>query len=100
MADWDKALPNKVIWSELLRTLKPGSFCVVFSTPRLYHRLAVDIEDSGFLIKDQIMWITTTKMVSNRPKTVSRTYCCRTKTHGKNIRRKCYSMGNRQDEYF
>ena len=64
IADWDKTLPNKKIWNEVFRTLKPGAFCLVFSTPRFYHRIAVDIEDAGFLIKDQIMWITTTKMPS------------------------------------
>lgn len=65
MASWDSCLPNKIVWSKIFTVLKPGAFCIVFSSPRNYHRVAVDIEDAGFIIKDQIMWITTTKMASN-----------------------------------
>lgn len=65
MASWDTCLPNKVVWSRIISVLKPGAFCIVFSSPRNYHRVAVDIEDAGFNIKDQIMWMTTTKMPSN-----------------------------------
>lgn len=53
---WDKDLPNKQIWQDCIRVVKPGSFCAVFSSVRLMHRLMVDIEDSGFLIKDVMFW--------------------------------------------
>ena len=45
------------IWKEVYRTLKPGGHLLSFSASRNYHRMAVAIEDSGFEIRDQIMWI-------------------------------------------
>jgi DNA modification methylase len=45
------------VWSECLRVLKPGGHLLSFSSPRTYHRMAVAIEDAGFEIRDQIMWI-------------------------------------------
>ena len=45
------------IWKEVYRTLKPGAYLLAFSAPRNYHRMAIAIEDSGFEIRDQIMWI-------------------------------------------
>ena len=45
------------LWKEGLRILKPGGYLLAFSSARTYHRLAVAIEDSGFEIRDQIMWI-------------------------------------------
>ena len=45
------------VWSECLRVLKPGGHLLAFSHSRTYHRMAVAIEDSGFDIRDQIMWI-------------------------------------------
>lgn len=54
--DWDKSLPKREIWEDSLRVLKPGSFGLVFSSVRLMHRLMVDLEDSGFIIKDVLFW--------------------------------------------
>jgi site-specific DNA-methyltransferase (adenine-specific) len=45
------------IWEECLRVLKPGGHILAFSSPRTYHRMAVAIEDAGFEIRDQIMWV-------------------------------------------
>lgn len=53
---WDKDLPNRQIWADCWRVLKPGGFGLVFSSVRLMHRLMVDLEDSGFLIKDVLFW--------------------------------------------
>ncbi len=53
---WDKDLPSKEIWQNSFRVLKEGSFGLVFSSIRLMHRLMVDLEDSGFIIKDVLMW--------------------------------------------
>lgn len=53
---WDKDLPDKKIWVDSLRVLKPGAFGLVFSSVRLMHRLMVDLEDSGFIIKDVLFW--------------------------------------------
>jgi len=62
MDHWDHSVPNVDIWQEVFRTLRPGAFCLAFCSPELYHRLACNVEDAGFVIKDQIMWMTTTKM--------------------------------------
>ena len=53
---WDKALPDPAIWIDALRVLKPGAYGLIFSSVRLMHRLMVDVEDAGFVIKDVIMW--------------------------------------------
>lgn len=62
MDHWDHSVPSVTIWKEVYRTLRPGAFCLAFCSPELYHRLACNVEDAGFMIKDQIMWMTTTKM--------------------------------------
>jgi len=62
MDEWDHSVPTVDIWREVYRTLRPGAFCLSFCSPELYHRMAVNVEDAGFMIKDQIMWMTTTKM--------------------------------------
>tara|TARA_B100000282_G_C31718061_1_gene484542 strand:- start:415 stop:1200 length:786 start_codon:yes stop_codon:yes gene_type:complete len=62
MDHWDYSVPDVSIWREVYRTLRPGAFCLAFCSPELYHRLACNVEDAGFTIKDQIMWMTTTKM--------------------------------------
>ena len=62
MDHWDHSVPSVDIWREVYRTLRPGAFCLAFCSPELYHRLACNVEDAGFTIKDQIMWMTTTKM--------------------------------------
>jgi len=59
---WDHSVPTVDIWKEVYRVLRPGAFCLSFCSPELYHRMAVAVEDAGFVIKDQIMWMTTTKM--------------------------------------
>ena len=48
---------NVGIWKEALRVLKPGGHLIAFSGSRTYHRMAVAIEDAGFEIRDQIMWV-------------------------------------------
>lgn len=53
---WDKDLPNPQIWENCFNVLKEGSFGLVFSSVRLMHRLMVNLEDSGFLIKDVLFW--------------------------------------------
>ncbi len=45
------------LWAEVLRVLKPGGHLLAFSGSRTYHRMAVAIEDAGFEIRDQIMWL-------------------------------------------
>jgi site-specific DNA-methyltransferase (adenine-specific) len=45
------------LWKECLRVLKHGGHLLAFSGSRTYHRMTVAIEDAGFDIRDQIMWI-------------------------------------------
>ncbi len=48
---------NVELWKQCLRVLKPGGHLVAFSGSRTYHRMAVAIEDAGFQIRDQMMWV-------------------------------------------
>ena len=54
---WDYDVPSQEIWGECIRVLKPGGHLLSFAGSRTYHRMAVRIEDAGFEIRDQIMWI-------------------------------------------
>lgn len=54
---WDYSVPDVVIWKEIYRVLKPGANLLCFGGARTYHRMAVNIEDAGFEIRDQLMWI-------------------------------------------
>jgi len=56
---WDKSgIANNVdLWREVLCVLKPGAHLLSFGGSRTYHRMACAIEDAGFEIRDQIMWI-------------------------------------------
>lgn len=42
---------------EAFRVLKPGAYLVSFASPRTYHRMACGIEEAGFELRDQIMWL-------------------------------------------
>jgi len=56
---WDSTgIANSVeMWREALRVLKPGGHLLAFSGSRTYHRMTCAIEDAGFEIRDQIMWV-------------------------------------------
>jgi site-specific DNA-methyltransferase (adenine-specific) len=45
------------VWQECLRVLRPGGHLLSFGGSRTYHRMACAIEDAGFQIRDQIMWV-------------------------------------------
>jgi site-specific DNA-methyltransferase (adenine-specific) len=56
---WDKVLPDKEIWTECYRVLKPGSFIAVMSSPRsdVLYRMIKDLEDAGFDMSfSPILW--------------------------------------------
>jgi len=48
---------QKETWELAYQLLKPGGHLLAFSSSRTYHRMAVAIEDSGFDIRDQMMWL-------------------------------------------
>lgn len=48
---------NLALWKECLRVLKPGGHILAFSGSRTYHRMTCAIEDAGFEVRDQMMWV-------------------------------------------
>lgn len=46
----------EAISKEVFRILKPGGFYLTFSQARLYHRMAIALENSGFEIRDMLIW--------------------------------------------
>jgi len=55
------------ISNQIYKVLKPGGFFFSFSSPRLFHRLALAVDDAGFLIRDCFIWLYT----QNQPKAMS-----------------------------
>jgi DNA modification methylase len=54
---WDYSLPHINVFTELLRIIKPGGTMLIFGGTRTFHRLAVNIEDSGWYISDVMCWL-------------------------------------------
>ena len=54
---WDYNVPSVETWKECLRVLKPGGYLLSFAGTRTQHRMAVNIEDAGFEIRDMIAWV-------------------------------------------
>jgi len=54
---WDYDVPTVDVWAEVLRVLKPGGHLLAFAGTRTQHRMAVQIEDAGFEIRDMIAWV-------------------------------------------
>lgn len=54
---WDYDVPQVEVWKECLRVLKPGGYLLSFAGTRTQHRMAVNIEDAGFEIRDMIAWV-------------------------------------------
>ena len=54
---WDYDVPKVEVWKECLRVLKPGGHALIACGTRTQHRMAVNIEDAGFEIRDIIAWI-------------------------------------------
>lgn len=48
---------KKETWENCLKVLKPGGYLLAFGGSRTYHRIACAIEDSGFEIRDCIMYL-------------------------------------------
>ena len=54
---WDANTGALETYAECLRVLKPGGYLLAFSAARTYHHLAITLEQAGFEIRDQIMWL-------------------------------------------
>lgn len=54
---WDYQVPKKLVWATIMGVLKPGAHILAFSSAKTYHRLTCEIEDAGFEVRDQLIWI-------------------------------------------
>lgn len=54
---WDYNVPSVELWQEVFRVLKPGGHMLVACGTRTQHRMAVNIEDAGFEIRDIVAWV-------------------------------------------
>ena len=54
---WDYDVPSVETWQEVFRVLKPGGHMLVACGTRTQHRMAVNIEDAGFEIRDIVAWV-------------------------------------------
>jgi len=54
---WDYDVPRVEVWQEVLRVLKPGGHALVACGTRTQHRMAVNLEDAGFEIRDIVAWV-------------------------------------------
>jgi DNA modification methylase len=53
----DYEVPSIEIRQEALRVLKPWGTALIFAWSRTQHRMACNVEDAGFILKDTIMWM-------------------------------------------
>ena len=54
---WDYDVPSADLWAACLEVLKPGAHLLAFAGTRTQHRMAVNIEDAGFEIRDLVAWV-------------------------------------------
>lgn len=54
---WDYDVPSVETWKEVFRVLKPGGHMLVACGTRTQHRMAINIEDAGFEIRDIVAWV-------------------------------------------
>ncbi|MCK9319545.1 DNA methyltransferase [Methanoculleus sp.] len=54
---WDYDVPSVETWQEVFRVLKPGGHMLVACGTKTQHRMAVNIEDAGFEIRDIVAWV-------------------------------------------
>lgn len=55
--DWDRVVPGVDVWREVLRVMRPGSYILAFGGTRTFHRLAINLEDAGFTLRDTLAWM-------------------------------------------
>lgn len=54
---WDHGVPGVEFWEAVKRVAKPGAYLLAFGGTRTFHRLTCAIEDTGWEIRDCIMWV-------------------------------------------
>lgn len=64
---WDGEVAFEVeLWELAYQMLRPGGHLIAFGSPRTYHRLATAVEDAGFEIRDQLLWMYGSGMPKSR----------------------------------
>lgn len=54
---WDYDVPTVEHFAEMLRVTKPGGFAFIFGGSRTFHRIALNMEDAGWILRDTMMWL-------------------------------------------
>jgi DNA modification methylase len=54
---WDIEVPPVPVWQQLLRSCKPGAQLLAFGGTKTFHRLACNIEDAGWEMRDTLCWL-------------------------------------------
>jgi len=54
---WDYDVPQQELWVKVYQSIKQGGHLLSFFGSRTYHRGVIPIEDAGFEIRDQLMWL-------------------------------------------
>lgn len=54
---WDYDVPDVDLWRAVFDAAKPGAHLLAFAGTRTQHRMAVNIEDAGWHIRDLIAWV-------------------------------------------
>ncbi|RYC70755.1 DNA-methyltransferase [Spirosoma sordidisoli] len=56
---WDRSgiAYDVYMWQCAYRVLKPGGYLLAFGATRTYHRMACAVEDAGFRVIDQMIWL-------------------------------------------
>lgn len=54
---WDYSVPSVETWTAIFDHMKPGAHLLSFAGTRTQHRMAVNIEDAGFEIRNMIAWV-------------------------------------------
>jgi site-specific DNA-methyltransferase (adenine-specific) len=55
LEEWDK-IPDKKIWEDCFRVLKPGGFLLSFSSIKFQHVFTNHLLEAGFEFKDVLLW--------------------------------------------
>lgn len=56
LEDWDK-IPDKKIWTDSFRALKPGGHLMCFSSIQYQHIFTQQLLEAGFIFKDVLLWV-------------------------------------------
>jgi len=55
--EWDKFVPQPILWKEVFRVLKPGGYLLSFAGTRTYDWVVIGLRFAGFEIRDMIGWL-------------------------------------------